>query len=129
MPNKSRGTALTIFALLFALVALSNFLKPFHLFPNDGFVLLGTKLTGIANAVVAPLFGIIIMVCAYGIWAMRKFTLPLAYVFVLCVILNMVLYTMKNGATRPLPIVNVVVGIGVPLALAIILRRRRGDLS
>jgi len=82
MQNKSCGTTLTIFAVLFALVAISNFLKPFHLFPNDGFVLLGTKLTGIANAVVAPLFGIIIMLCAYGIWAMRKFALPLAYVCV-----------------------------------------------
>jgi hypothetical protein len=129
MPNKSRGAALTIFAVLFALVATSDFLKPFHLFPNDGFVLLGTKLTGIANAAVAPLFGIVIMVCAYGIWAMSKFALPIAYIFVLCVTLNMVLYTMKNGSTRPLPIVNVVVGIGVPLALAIILHRRRADLT
>jgi hypothetical protein len=129
MSNKSRGVTLTIFALLFALIAISNFLKPFHLFPNDGFVFLGSKLSGTANAVVAPLFGMIIMVCAYGVWTMRKFALPIAYIFVLSVILNMVLYSMKNHATRPLPIVNVAIGIGIPLALAIILHRRRADLT
>src|SRR5258708_40221004 len=111
MATKSRGATLTIFAVLFALVAISNFLKPFHLFPNDGFVFLGTKLTGAANAVMGPLFGIVILVGAYGIWAMRKFALPIAYLFVLSVMLNMLLYTVKSGAARPLPIANVVVGI------------------
>jgi hypothetical protein len=129
MANKSRGATLTIFALLFAFVAITDFLKPFHLFPNDGFVFLGTKLTGAANAVVAPLAGIIILLCAYGIFTMRKFALPIAYIFVLSVMLNMVLYTIKNHATRPLPIANVIVGLGVPLALGIILHRRRADLT
>ena len=59
MAEKSRGATLTIFALLFALLAISNFLKPFHLDPNAGFVFLGTKLTGTANAIMGPLFGII----------------------------------------------------------------------
>jgi hypothetical protein len=129
MSNESRGVTLTIFALLFAIVAITNFLKPFHLFPNDGFVFLGTKLTGFANAIVAPLFGMFLVVYAYGIWAMRKFALPLACISVLCVILNMVLYTIKNGGTRPLALINVVVGIGVPLAAAIMLARRREDLA
>jgi hypothetical protein len=129
MATKSRGATLTIFALLFAFVAITDFLKPFHLFPNDGFVFLGTELTGAANAVVAPLAGIIILLCAYGIFTMRKFALPIAYIFVLSVMLNMVLYTIKNHATRPLPIANVIVGLGVPLALGIILHRRRADLT
>jgi hypothetical protein len=129
MPNKSRGVTLTIFALLLVFVAITDLLKPFHFFPNDGFVFLGTKLTGTANAIMGPLFGMIILVCAYGIWTMRKFALPIAYVFVLSVIVNMLLYTMKNHATRPLPIVNVIVGIGIPLVLAIILNRRHADLS
>jgi hypothetical protein len=129
MATKSRGATLTIFAVLFAFVAITDFLKPFHLFPNDGFVFLGIKLTGAANAIMAPLAGIIILACAYGIFSMRKFALPIAYIFVLSVMLNMVLYTMKNHSTRPLPIANVVVGLGVPLALAIILHRRRADLT
>ncbi len=129
MPNRSRGATLTIFALLFVLVAITDFLKPFHLFPNDGFVFMGTKLSGAANAVMGPLFGTIIMAGAYGIWTMRKFALPIAYILVISVMLNMLLYTIKNGATRPLPIANVVAGIGVPLTSAIILHRRRADLT
>ncbi len=83
MNEKSRGVTLTIFAVLFALLAISNFLKPLHLEPNEGFVFLGTKLTGAANAVMGPLFGIILLVYAYGIWAMRKFALQVAYIFLL----------------------------------------------
>ena len=79
--EKSRGVTLTIFAVLFALLAISNFLKPFHLDPSVGFVFMGTKLTGAGNAVMGPLFGIILLAYAYGIWAMRQFALPVAYIF------------------------------------------------
>jgi len=131
MAEKSRGATLTIFALLFALLAISNFLKPFHLDPNAGFVFLGTKLTGTANAIMGPLFGIILLVYAYGIWSMRKFALPIAYIFLLWVLLNGTLFTLKNQSTQPLAanLVAAIVGIGVPLAAAIVLHRRRADLA
>jgi uncharacterized membrane protein (DUF2068 family) len=129
MPTKSRGTILTIFAIMFVFVAITDFIKPFHLFPNDGFVFLGTKLTGVANAIVAPAFGAILMLYAYGVWTMRRFALPFSYLATASVVLNMVLYTMKNGDTRALPLINVVAGIGVPLAAAIVLSLRRGDLT
>ena len=127
--RKSRGATLTIFALLFVLVAITDFIKPFHFFPNDGFVFLGTKLTGNANAVVAPLFGLVLLVYAYGIWSMRWYALPFAYIATACVIVNMIMYTAKNGDTRPLPIVTVVIGIAVPLAAAMVLSLRRADLA
>ncbi len=131
MEEKSRGATLTIFAVLFALLAISNFLKPFHLEPNEGFVFLGTKLTGAANAVMGPLFGIILLVYAYGICAMRKFALQVAYIFLLWVLLNMTLFTVKNQSMQPLAanLVAAIVGIGVPLASAIVLHRRRADLT
>ncbi len=131
MAGKSRGVTLTIFAVLFALLAISDFLKPFHLELNEGFVFLGTKLTGAANAVMGPLFGIILLVYAYGIWAMRKFALQVAYIFLLWVLLNMILFTVKNQSTQPLAanLAAAIVGIGVPLASAIVLRQRRADLT
>ncbi len=133
MARKSRGVTLTIFAVLFAILAISNFLKPFHLDPSAGFVFLGTKLTGAANAIMGPLFGIILLAYAYGIWAMRKFALPIAYAFAPWVILNMVLFTMKNRNAPPpsvlFAIASIVIGIGVPLASAVILHRRRDDLT
>jgi len=131
MEEKSRGSALTIFALLFALLAISDFLKPFHLLPTEGFVFLGTKLTGTPNAVMGSLFGIFLLIYAYGIWTMRKFAQQAAYIFVLWVLLNMAMFATKTREPQPLlaSLVSVVVGIGVPLASAIVLRRRSADLT
>ena len=47
MAEASRGPVLTTFAALFAILALSNFLKPFHLDPNAGFVFFGVKRMGL----------------------------------------------------------------------------------
>lgn len=129
-----RGTILTIFAILFGLLALSNFLKPFHLDPNTAFVFLGTKMTGAANAILAILFGILLAVYAYGIWAMRKFALQIAYICFPWVVLNMILFGMKSSHAGPQPsagfaILSIAVGIGVPLAAVIVLHRRKADLA
>jgi hypothetical protein len=127
---KSRGVTLTIFAILFVLLAISNFSKPLSHSPGVGFVFLGDRLSGNANAILGPLFGVILLIYAYGIWAMRKFALPLAYFFVAWVIVNTVMFSLKNRYAGNLPgiAVSIAVGIGVPLASAIILSRRKDDL-
>jgi hypothetical protein len=128
MPEKSRGAALTIFALLFGLLAISNFLKPFV-----GFVFMGVRLKGTGNAIMGPLFGILLVIYAYGIWTMRRFALPVAYIYTAWVIVNTVLFSMKHRS-EPHPslafsIAATAIGIGVPLATAIILSRRQDDLT
>ncbi len=79
MPNKSRGVTLTIFALLFLLMAISNFGKPFSHQAGVGFVfhcghfsitldslgLVGTRLSGVPNMIIAPIFGIILAMYAH----------------------------------------------------------------
>jgi hypothetical protein len=131
MAGKPRGTALTIFALLFVLLAISDFAKPLQQSAN--FVFLGTKMTGTGNAVMGPLFGVCLLIYAYGIWTMRRYALPVAYIYTGWVAVNMVLFSMKNRDTpQPSPIIAIVtiaIGIGVPLATAIILSRRQADLS
>ena len=131
MAGKSRGVTLTIFALLFGLLAISNFSKP--LSHSANFVFLGTKMTGMGNAVMGPLFGLLLLVYAYGIWTMRRYALPVAYIYTGWVVVNMVLFSMKNRNTpQPSPIIAIVtiaIGIGVPLATAIILSRRQADLT
>jgi len=134
MAGKSRGAALTIFALVFVLLAISDFLKPFHLDPNAGFVFLGTKLSGTRNQVIGPLFGVCLLIYAYGIWTMRRYALPVAYIYTGWVAVNMVLFSIKtrNEPTHPSPlfaIASLVIGIGIPLATAIILSRRSADLT
>jgi hypothetical protein len=132
--TKQRGAALTIFAILFALMAISNFSKPFEMSPNVGFVFLGTKLHGSANKTIAPIFGIILGVYAYGIWRMRKFALPIGYFYAAYVIVNLVLYTIKNRGTGVMPPASFMIGyaivaIGVSLGAAVLLTRRKDDLS
>ena len=133
MAEKSRGAALTIFALLFVLLAISDFAKPIFESPGVGFVFLGHRLTGTANAVMGPLFGILLLVYAYGIWTMRRWALPVAYIFTGWVITNTVLYNMNNP-NQPTPplyfvILTLVLGLGVPIATAITLSRRSSELS
>jgi hypothetical protein len=132
MAERSRGATLTIFAILFGLLALSNFLKP--VLHGGNFVFLGTKMTGVPNAILAILFGILLAAYAYGIWTMRKFALPIAYIYFPWVVLNTILFSMKNRPAdpRPSPVVmaiTIAIGIGVPLATLIILHRRRAELT
>jgi hypothetical protein len=131
MAERSRGTVLTIFAILFGLLALSNFMKPF--LHDANFVFLGTKTTGTANLVLSMLFGILIAAYAYGIWTMRKFALAIAYFFFPWVVLNTILFAMKNPPKGNHPglvvmILTLGIGLGVPLASLIILHRRRAEL-
>jgi hypothetical protein len=133
MAQKSRGITLTIFAILFVLLAISDFAKPLSHSPGVGFVFLGTRLTGTPNAIMGPLFGFLLLVYAYGIWTMRRWAVPVAYIFTGWVVLNTVLYSMKNrDAPQPsvaVAIGSIAIGIGVPLATAILLTRRRADLA
>jgi len=133
---KSRGATLTIFAMLLALMAISNFGKPFSDHPGVGFVFLGTRLSGLPNMIVARIFRITLAVYVYGIMAMRKFALPIGIFYAAYVIINMPLFILKYDGTAvmqehswaylvPYPFV----AIGVSSGAAILLYRRKADLK
>lgn len=130
--QKPRGVTLTIFALLFVLLAISNFSKPFSHDPGIGFVCLGVRQSGTPNAILGTLFGIGLLIFAYGIWTMRHYAMPVAYIFLAWVIINTILFRIKNPNQPPASIAFTIfatlLGIGVPLATAIILSRRRAEL-
>jgi hypothetical protein len=132
--ERSRGPVLTVFASLFVVLAISNFLKPFHLDPNAGLVFFGIKTAGMTNAILAPLFGIFLIVYAAGIWRMRRWALPIAYAYAGYVILNMILFSVftAGGSSRPsiaFIVLSLAAGIGVPAATAILLSRRKAQLT
>ena len=117
-------------------MALSNFGKTFAHHSGVGFVFFGMRLSGTANMIVAPIFGIIIAVYVYGILAMRKFALPLGIVYAAYVIVNMPLFVLRYHGTAvmqehswaylvPYPFV----AIGVSSGAAWMLYRRRDDLA
>jgi len=136
MANQRRGATLTILAVLLALMVISNFGKTFAHHSGVGFVLFGTRLSGVANMIVAPIFGGILTMYVYGILAMRKFALPLGILYAAYVIVNMPLFILKYHGTAvmqehswaylvPYPFV----AIGVSSGAAMLLYRRKADLT
>jgi hypothetical protein len=127
-----RGWFLTVAAILFGLLAISNFLKPVLASANTGFVFLGQRLSGVPNDVLGPLFGVILVVYVIAIWQMRRFAMPLGWAYAAYVVANMILFSMKTTDKPPGPaflIATLVIGLGVPIAAAVMLTMKRASLS
>ncbi|HTY55221.1 MAG TPA: hypothetical protein VMB26_08475, partial [Candidatus Binataceae bacterium] len=89
-PTYARGPLLTLFAILFALLAISNISKPFS-GGRAGFVFLGTRTSGVENAILGPAFGIFLLIYTIGIWRQRRFALPMAWAYAIWVPINIFL--------------------------------------
>lgn len=97
MVQMKTDRSLAVLAALFAVLAISNLLKPFQLLGEQtGFVLLGQRLTGTANMIAGPLFGLYLLVYAFAIWKKKRFALPLAHAYATYVVLNLLLFWGKN---------------------------------
>jgi hypothetical protein len=134
MATGHRGPLLTTFAILFALLALSNLLKPFQLEGDTtGFVFLGQRMTGLWNAVLGPLFGIYLAVYAYGIIRMRRFAMRMGQAYAAYVVFNLVAWNVRQENPfeigMVLSVVYLVVAIGVSAGAALMLMRRASELT
>jgi hypothetical protein len=125
----------TIFTVLFSLLAVSNLLKPFR-FGGDqtGFVLLGERLSGMANTIAGPLFGLFLALYAFAIWKRKRFAIPLGHAYATYVILNLILFQVKNVAPPGIRyvifgIIYALIAVGVSLGAAIFLTRNKTLLS
>ena len=97
MANSRRSTALTILAILFAILAVSDILKPFHLEgPTTGLVFFGKRLSGTPDAILGPILGIFLLTYAAGIWRMRRYAMSLGYAYAIYVTINLVLFSVRN---------------------------------
>jgi hypothetical protein len=135
MASEQRGRALTTFAILFGVLAVSNLLKPLQLggAEHTGFVFFGQRTTGTANAVLGPLFGIYLLVYAVGVWRLRRFALPMSWAYAAYVIVNLIAFSVR-GESQPgvgpviFAIVYALVAIGVSSGAALVLTRRKAAL-
>jgi len=97
----SRGVFLTVMTVLFVVLAFSNFTKPFqHLRApaHLGLVIFGHRLESLgANLVFGPIFGIILLAYAWGIWRMKRWVLALSIIYAFYVPWNLVLFWYANG--------------------------------
>jgi hypothetical protein len=91
-----RGPFLTVAAILFGILAISNLSKPLEIGPTTGFVFLGQRLSGTPNLIAGPIFGVILATYAYGVWTMRRWAIPLGGLYALYVILNLTLFPFRT---------------------------------
>lgn len=128
----ARGIPLTIFAVLFALLAVSNFMKPLS-GGRGHFVFFGTRMSGTANAILGPAFGLYLLIYAIGIWRQKRWAVPMAWAYAAYVLINMALFTIKtpqNSWNSPVnAVVYVAIALGVSWGSAILLTRRKAQLS
>jgi len=135
MAEANRSQALKVFAVLFALLAVSNLLKPLQIGGEQtGFVFFGQRLSGTANMIAGPLFGIYLLVYALGIWRMKRFALPMGHAYATYVVLNLLMFTAKNPRPPEVAqvifgIVYMVVAIGVSGGAAYLLTKHKAELS
>jgi hypothetical protein len=135
MGEQQHRRMFSIFAVLFGLLAISNFLKPFRLGSDEtGFVFLGERLSGMANTIMGPVFGVFLALYAYAIWKRKRFAIPLGHAYATYVILNLILFQVKN-VTPPgvgymiFGIVYSLIAVGVSLGAAIFLTKNKVLLS
>jgi len=135
MAEANHKRTFTIFAVLFALLAISNFLKPLQIGGDQtGFVFFGQRLTGTANLVAGPLFGLFLAIYAYGLWSKKRFALAMGHAYATYVVLNLLLFNMKNTAPPGIgyvifAIVYIFVAVGISGGAAYFLTKHRAELS
>ncbi|MFN2427276.1 MAG: hypothetical protein ABR587_12605 [Candidatus Binatia bacterium] len=125
--------ALRTFALLFALMALSNALKPFAYTEDVGFVLLGQRLAGAANTTAAVTFSALLATYAASIWSERQLALKLGIAYAAYVVVNLVMWSFRKpeGVETPMlyGILYLISAIGVSSGAAALLWKHRTRLA
>jgi hypothetical protein len=106
--RRRRGPFLTVMAVLFTLLTISNLTKALQ-YANDpavgGIVIFGVRVLGVtSNLVLGPLMGIVVGAYAYGLWTRRRWVLPLSIVYAFYVPLNLVLFWYFHRASDAPPV-------------------------
>ena len=133
MDKLQRGILLSLLAILFALAAIQDLLKPLHLEgPTTGLVFLGTRLSGSGNVVMSILLAIFLATYAVGIWRMNRYALTLGFIYAFYVVFNIVVFSIRyvgqNNGSVAFQVVFTILAIAIPWAAAISLWRHRAEL-
>jgi hypothetical protein len=135
--GRKRDPFLTAMAILFAILALSNFTKAFQ-YSSDpahlGIVLFGVRFESfLSNLILGPLLGLVLAVYAYGLWTRRRWVLPLSIVYAFWVPVNLVLFWHRHVGPELPPVIGLLgylaVALGGSIGTALYLMGHRDELS
>ena len=133
MEKSKRGAFLTIAAVLFALLAVSDFLKPLTENDRTGVVIFGFRQHGLADEILGPLLGAVLLAYATGILLMRRFAIPLGWIYAAFVIANLILFRIFNPPKTQNEMIFgfgfMIAAIAITVGTALILTRRRSELA
>lgn len=94
--RRKRGAFLTVMAVLFAVLAVSNATKALQHLQDPkvlGIVIFGVRFESVAsNAILGPLMGLVLAAYSYGLWKLRPWVAPLSIVYAFYVPVNLVLF-------------------------------------
>jgi hypothetical protein len=124
---------LNVCGVLFCMLAVSNFLKPFEFEAHTGFVFFGQRQHGTPNLILGPLAGLFLAIYGAGVLRRRAYALPMSRIYAAYVIVNLILFTVRmsdEALGKPLfGIVYSIIAIGVSSGCAFLLARNRAALS
>src|SRR3990172_6482858 len=94
--RRERGPFLTVMAVLFAVLAVSNCTKALQHLQDSrtlGIVIFGVRFEQVSSYLIrGPLMGLVVGAYAYGLWKLKSSVAPLSVVYAFYVPVNLVLF-------------------------------------
>jgi hypothetical protein len=108
MANGRRGVFLTVMAVLYTLLTISNFTKAIQYLNNPavgGIVIFGVRFESVvSNLILGPLMGLVVGAYAYGLWTLKPWLAPLSVAYAFYVPVNLVLFWYFHTASEIPPL-------------------------
>jgi len=117
--ERRRGAFLTVMAVLFAILALSNATKALQHLQDPkalGLVIFGVRFeTVAANLILGPLMGVVLAAYSYGLWKLKRWVAPLSIAYAFYVPVNLVLFWYRQTGPEIPPLGAILAYLAVSL--------------
>ena len=117
--QRTRGAFLTVMAVLFAVLALSNATKALQHLQDPkvlGIVIFGVRFETVAsNLILGPLMGLVLAAYSYGLWTLRPWVAPLSIAYAFYVPVNLVLFWYRQTGPEIPPVGSILAYLAVSL--------------
>ncbi len=134
---RTRGSFLTVMAVLFGVLAVSNLTKAIQHHQNPtvgGIVIFGVRFeTFASNLLLGGLMAVVLASYAYGLWTLRRWVAPLSIAYAFYVPMNLALFWYFQQGPEVPPVAGIVgyliVALGGSIGTALYLAYHRDKLA